>query len=1153
MNVDSGTQAYFDSIDTEVKRAYVLATKARQQGKDPETRVDIPVAEDLAARVEGLVSTMFPDLLGSGLKESIRTYEKKFGKNSEQVALLIGQEVSLGKFMLFDDIERAAECGLRVAVAYLTLGIVTAPLEGISQVRIKKNSDGTNYLAVYYAGPIRSAGGTASAISVLAADFIRKTLGIGAYQPTEVEINRYVTEVEDYFTRVTPKQYHPTPEEMRFIITNIPVEITGDPTEELEVSNYKDLERIETNKIRGGMCLVLLDGLPLKAEKVLKRVRSYPEEYNLKNWLWLDPFIELKHKIHAAVKIEGEEHARYTPSAKYIANVLGGRPIISYPATAGGFMLRYGRSRTGGLASTAVHPATMHLTEFMAIGTQLAIEAPGKATVCTPCDSIEGPVVLLNDGSVVDLETKEEVQQVKSKVRKILSLGDLLIPYGEFVSNGHVLLPAKYCEEWWVQEVAESAKTNASTVPFDAYITNPFTNTPSLADALTIAKELHVPLHPKYTFFWHDLSLEELKNLVDYGAQAETIGDQIIFPLEAKSILETLCVPHHIADGKIILEGNKGLALYHSLGKPTSHNRIALLSRLDPTQSLVQNVSVLAGVTIMPKAATRLGMKMGRPEKAERRLLKGRPQVLFPCGDEGGRMRNLMETYSKGTLQTNTTVFFCRNCYKEGPFPTCPYCHSMTEKRLYCKVCSKQTDQKIHCKLPTVPYKKWALNVRELLDIAFKNTHIHQKPDLFKGVRGVSGKERTIEALEKGLLRTKYDLYVNKDGTTRYDMSDVTLTHFTPKEANVSVDLLKKIGYTHDMSGNELQTRDQVLELKPQDILISDNADFSAVNYMINICKFVDDLLITYYGLEPFYNVKAREDLIGQLVIGLAPHTSSGIIGRIVGFTPAKVCFATHFWHAGKRRNCDGDEDSILLLMDALLNFSRQFLPDTRGGRTMDAPLVLTTMLDPEEVDDESWNVDVQGSYSLAFYKATHEYKMIHELQEKPKLVSKLINTPEVFHIKYTHPTSDINDGPYKTKYVELHSMQEKVFAQLGLAEKIRAVDENKVAEEVITKHFLRDIRGNLRKFSYQGFRCINCNEKYRRPPLTGRCLKCKNGKLVLTVSEGAVRKYLEPTKHLVEKYKVSSYLRQQIQILERAVDAVFGKKDRQLNLGRFQ
>ena len=43
-----------------------------------------------------------------------------------------------------------------------------------------------------------------------------------------------------------------------------------------------------------------------------------------------------------------------------------------------------------------------------------------------------------------------------------------------------------------------------------------------------------------------------------------------------------------------------------------------------------------------------------------------------------------------------------------------------------------------------------------------------------------------------------------------------------------------------------------------------------------------------------------------------------------------------------------------MLLTEALLNFSRQYLPDRRGGRSMDAPLVLTTNLSTEEVDERT-------------------------------------------------------------------------------------------------------------------------------------------------------------------------------------------------------
>ena len=67
------------------------------------------------------------------------------------------------------------------------------------------------------------------------------------------------------------------------------------------------------------------------------------------------------------------------------------------------------------------------------------------------------------------------------------------------------------------------------------------------------------------------------------------------------------------------------------------------------------------------------------------------------------------------------------------------------------------------------------------------------------------------------------------------------------------------------------------------------------------------------------------------------------------------------------------------MLLDGLLNFSKEFLPKTRGG-LMDAPLVLTTRLDPNEIDKEAHNVDVLWEYPLEFYQATLQYKHPKEI-----------------------------------------------------------------------------------------------------------------------------------------------------------------------------
>ena len=144
----------------------------------------------------------------------------------------------------------------------------------------------------------------------------------------------------------------------------------------------------------------------------------------------------------------------------------------------------------------------------------------------------------------------------------------------------------------------------------------------------------------------------------------------------------------------------------------------------------------------------------------------------------------------------------------------------------------------------------------------------------------------------------------------------------------------------------------------------------------------------------------------------------------------------------------------------------------------------------------------------------------------------------------------DENLGSLCSSYKTLPTMQEKMDEMMDLCKKIRAVDVADVARLVIERHFIRDTRGNLRKFSQQGFRCVGCNNKYRRPPLVGKCIKC-NGKIIFTVSEGSVIKYLEPTINLANKYAATPYLKQSIMLLQRAIEDVFGKdKEKQTGLG---
>jgi len=54
------------------------------------------------------------------------------------------------------------------------------------------------------------------------------------------------------------------------------------------------------------------------------------------------------------------------------------------------------------------------------------------------------------------------------------------------------------------------------------------------------------------------------------------------------------------------------------------------------------------------------------------------------------------------------------------------------------------------------------------------------------------------------------------------------------------VDRLRKLGYVHDIYGQDLIEPDQVLELRHQDILVSEDCG----EWLVRVAKFIDDLLV---------------------------------------------------------------------------------------------------------------------------------------------------------------------------------------------------------------------------------------------------------------------------------------------------------------------
>jgi len=1340
--LESEMRNYQQWMDERTDDAYRIAEIARSKNLDYKPFVEIPRAADLAGRTEKLLV----EYLGEyEVADDIRQMLAKHDR--ETTSMLMAQSVARGFRDEGHDLVTAIDVGLRVGLAILTEAVLVAPLEGISEVRLLNNLDGSQFVSVHFAGPIRAAGGTAQALAVLIADMIRIELNIGKYQPTNPEVERVKEEFGLYRGNL---QYRPSPEEIDEIVRACPVMINGESTERIECSGYGDVRNIDEARIRGGVLLVIGEGMCLKAPKI----RKHTERMKIAGWDFISKFAE-KDKQKEDTNETKFKSRLIEPITKFMNDIIAGRPVFGAPQEPGGFRLRYGRARPSGLAAASVNPACMlAMDDFITIGTQMKIERPGKACAITPSDYTDGPWVVLEDGRFTRCDTIDCFNELKPNIATIWDNGEIVIGYGEFMENNKNLVPAGYSMDWWASDLIEELNSPKSVETFCSIMNltkgdcpsgipgltkEQFSDTnlrfnvrllwhkflvaqqPNWAQAKTICEKFKTSLPPPHNPWFLDLPIEWIPQLItllkdatienssnkavsglmpkqeqrclrmsggvtnwdsaimlemppsEFGINdltnppgPEILVEDFIFD-KKPSILWTLqqhgiakgsalilgLAHHHDGDDLIITSGWS--ALLEALGfavdddeiimvvdsKKLFEDRIAKLklaqkvlvkeeNRLEELEKerAIQRISAetkarqqgksiaetdeigrIAAANILDKgpdddkkflaaqidrddyrvdgilpmikkisklrwhhsAPVRIGCRMGRPEKSAPRVMNPMAHTLFPIDMNGGNQRLLTNAADKQDIRVQLGLRTCSICGKKSPMLAChhrkinQYGESMPGEKCGGRTEFKkdlETNRRRRGEITTVP-------IASMIEDAMINLGLERVPNNVKCMKKIASKNQTPEALEKGLLRAKYDIPVFRDGTVRFDMSDVPVTHFKPKEISVSWKKLVNLGYTHDYLGNELTSDEQMLELYPQDFIVAKNAS----DYFVRTAKFVDELLIRYYGLEAYYNVSNADDLVGHLICALAPHTSGGVLSRIIGWADCSGGYAHPLFHASKRRNCDGDEDAIMLLMDGLLNFSREILPANRGGQ-MDAPLVLTTRLNPTEVDKEALNVDSGWYYERDFYEATQDCPHPKSIANRVDFVERrLESVAAVRGYGYTHDCESISAGPSLSAYKTLDTMIDKMNGQLDLGHRLRAVDVRRVASSVIRSHFLPDLRGNLNAFARQKVRCLKCGHSYRRMPIAGKCIQMSkagnagfgslgiaksqgdlcNGNLALTVSEGAVRKYIKVTQHVMEKYGVDTYTKQNVEWLANSTDSLFlNDRSKQMSLADF-
>ncbi|MEK6873311.1 MAG: DNA polymerase II large subunit [Nanoarchaeota archaeon] len=1653
------TEKYFENLQVEINKNYSLAKLAKAKGLDPVNSVEVPLARNLAEKVVGLISTVYPQVQNELIVNRILELEKEYGSLDVAVCLKIAEEIAREKFCKFNNQLEAIEAGIRIGFAYITLGVVSSPIEGFTFLKLNKTKDGKDYFAPYFSGPLRSAGGTGATYSLIIIDHLREVFGFAKYDPTENEIKRTVMEIFDFHERVTNLQYLPTEEEAEFLVRHIPIQVSGEPSEKIEASNYKDLPRVDTNFLRSGVCLMLAEGIAQKAPKALRVLKNLRKKgFKLSDWDFLEKYCEIHEKTKSGTK---------DTTATYMKDLVAGRPIFGHPSRSGAFRFRYGRARVAGFSAVSVHPATMAISDgFLAIGTQLKIEKPTKGCVISVCDEINGPIVKLKDGSVKEINDYDEAKKLYNDVEEIIYFGDILFPFGDVANRNSQLIKPGYVEEWWALELE---KININ-------IENPWNI--SFDQALDYSKVFKIPIHPKYIFFWTQITYVEFLEFLRWMSCARVNG-KIILPYgqadkidfqKGKRALELLGVEHQVTTENVVISKTGSKAIFTNLNLPLEIfdeedymiekevNKIAEKCVNSDERDVLTLINSFSEFIIKDKAGDFIGTRMGRPEKAKLRKLTGNPHILFPVGEEGGRFRSMQEACQRGFVNAEFPIYYCDNCKEETIYSICERCN---EKSILQEVEQKYFNHNGK----KVNFSRRKIDVEHYFQSAVKSLGLTngEVPVLVKGIRGTSSEKHEVENLAKGILRAKFNLAVNKDGTIRYDMTELPITHFKPKEIFVSIKKLKELGYEKDIYGANIENDDQVIELMPHDIIIPccpESGDEQADDVFINTANFIDMLLEKFYKLPRFYNIKNREDLIGHLAVCMAPHNCAGVIARVIGFSKTQGLLASPYMHAAMRRDCfypttklvycdksgiktdsigdyvenlikngaekkkidsfgtekieinkeifafgvdpktmklkkkkikhfikgavpekwvkiktalgreqimtsnhrvcylddknefktkkaeefkagdkiailnkfdenkldkinkfnlinvlientpdedlmkirvvdeedffrkiirkngrnnilnilgikksrnlfywyksvslrdikflvkskiiciedipirskirtifnnkswpviwkidedlmrvlgvysaegysrqnktvsqicyrimdieqqkaliksiknyfdikpslgedntkitianklvyylfrdyfktgreayskkvpeiiynvsdelvkvylssyfdgdgtilyqhedgknrkvvtfysvsrslvdgisllctkfgligrflttkerlpgrkilerykelkkeakkhilhhltysnndffkiveilnpvclhkkklvtkargnskeygsfryvlfnnkkfilkekedilvdcikevtffkentpsycfeieweseadknvlwgeqilnfrcDGDEAAMMLLLDVLINFSKKYLPSHRGG-TQDAPLVLNGRIVAGEVDDQILDFELVNKYPLELYEKAEQ--RLHSSEIKVEMVkNRLKEDKDPFvNMGFTHKTSDFNQGVLCSSYKKLPTMKEKVKEEMELVKKIRAVDASDVARLIIERHFIRDIRGNLRKFSQQGFRCVKCNEKFRRPPLQGGCTKC-GGKIIFTISEGGIVKYLEPALDLAENYDIPVYVKQNLELTKKYIESIFGRAE---------
>jgi len=231
-------------------------------------------------------------------------------------------------------------------------------------------------------------------------------------------------------------------------------------------------------------------------------------------------------------------------------------------------------------------------------------------------------MILTKTGRHLRLRTREQARELLHDVERITDMGEILFSYGDFLENNRNLEPSSFSVEWW-NHIAKKEGLPEELL-----------NPPDVATAFRISREFNIPLHPNFNLFWHDLTSAEILMLREIIKQAKTSGT---FPVvEMRNDIFEILVKlgcEFSYSGKNMRIDDNGILI----------ETFALDEDLPETFSEIEDplklISMISGVEIKARAPTRIGARMGRPEKAGDRKMKPKVHMLFPLENLGDTRR----------------------------------------------------------------------------------------------------------------------------------------------------------------------------------------------------------------------------------------------------------------------------------------------------------------------------------------------------------------------------------------------------------------------------------------------------------------------------------------------------------------------------------